>query len=255
LTVTAGENQLTDKDTTGAPTECAAPAVGEPPFTDGIGELLEHARALATRNQRTLLGITGAPGAGKSTLAHAIADCFGGTSRVVGMDGFHLPQARLAELGRLTRKGAIDTFDAVGFVALVRRLRQTTDETIYAPDFRRDLEESIADAVAIEPNVQLVFVEGNYLLIPDGPWGELRTLFDEIWYCERDDDARVADLIARHRAYGKSQEEAHRWALGPDQRNAEQILATRSRADRIVGLDAVEVADDAQPPRQACPPR
>lgn len=235
----ARENQLTDTDAPGACARHARVAHGESRATDGIGEVLERARALAARDQRTLLGITGAPGAGKSTLAHAIADYVGATARVVGMDGFHLAQARLADLGRLSRKGAIDTFDAAGFVALVHRLRDLTAETIYAPEFRRDLEESIADAVAIEPSVRLVVVEGNYLLIPESPWCRLRPLFDEIWYCDRDEDARVIDLIARHRAYGKSENEARRWALGPDQRNAELIHATKARADRIVRLDAV----------------
>jgi pantothenate kinase len=155
----------------------------------------------------------------------------------VGMDGFHLAQARLAELGRLDRKGAPDTFDAEGFVALVRRLRGRAGETVYAPEFRRELEESIAGAVAVERRVGLVVVEGNYLLVPRRPWVELRFLFDQVWYCERDEQDRLADLIARHREYGKSPEEARRWALGPDQRNAQLIASTRLRSDLVVALE------------------
>ena len=78
--------------------------------------------------------------------------------------------------------GALDTFDAAGFLALVRRLRSSRGEIIYAPGFSRDLEESIAGALPIEPNVQLVVVEGNYLLVPEEPWSELRDLFDDVWY-------------------------------------------------------------------------
>ena len=150
------------------------------------------------------------------------------------MDGFHLSQSHLAKLGRLDRKGAIDTFDGAGFLALIRRLRYSDEATVYAPEFRRELEESVAGARPIEPDVKLVVVEGNYLLVPDGPWGKLRHLFDEVWYCEPDEHLRVMNLIARHRWYGKSQDEARRWALGSDQRNAELIAATRSLADVIV---------------------
>jgi pantothenate kinase len=199
-----------------------------------IAELAERARALAAQDRRTLLGITGAPGAGKSTLAHAIADHVGDAARVVGMDGFHLARARLAMLGRLSRKGAPDTFDAAGFVALLRRLRDPGQEVVYAPEFRRDLEEPVAGAVVIDPSVRLAVVEGNYLLLADEPWITVRPLLDEVWYLDRDDDSRVRDLIARHRAYGKPEADARAWALGPDQRNAELIAATRARADRLV---------------------
>ncbi len=104
------------------------------------------------------------------------------------------------------------------------------------PEFHRDQEISIAAAVPIEPQVELVVIEGNYLLAPERPWGGVRGQFDEIWYCERDDEIRIADLIARHRTYGKSEEEAVRWVLESDQRNAELIEATRPRADLVVKL-------------------
>jgi pantothenate kinase len=201
-----------------------------------VPALLERVRRLARRGPRTLLGLTGPPGVGKSTLAQLLVGHVGATARLVGMDGFHLSQSRLADLERTARKGAIDTFDAGGFVALVRRLRDDT-QTIYAPEFRREIEEPIAGAIAIEPSVRLIVIEGNYLLAPTPPWDELRDLFDEVWYCERDERKRVAYLIQRHHEYGKSPEEARHWALGSDQRNAEFIATTRSRADIIAWLD------------------
>lgn len=201
-------------------------------------ELCVRARALASGDGRALLGITGAPGAGKSTLARAIVDEIGDTARVVGMDGFHLSRSRLGELGRLDRMGAIDTFDGAGFVALLQRLRDPGDATVYAPEFRREVEESTAGALPIEADVRLVVAEGNYLLALDPPWGEVRSLLDEVWYCEPDEALRVANLIARHQTYGKSEDDARRWALGPDQRNAELILTTRSRADIVVTLES-----------------
>ena len=201
-----------------------------------LPDLYIRARQLAARQSRTLLGITGAPGAGKSTTARAIITAVGDRSRLVEMDGFHLSQARLAELGRLDRKGAIDTFDGAGFLALIRRLRHPDRETIYAPEFRRELEEPVAGALLIEPETTLVVVEGNYLLVPDGPWGRLRPLFDEVWYCEPDDDLRLENLINRHERYGKPPDDARRWALGPDQRNADLIAATKTLADVIISL-------------------
>lgn len=209
-----------------------------PRCVTSLPELVQRARALSMRGSRVLLGITGAPGAGKSTLAEAIVGQVGDTARLVGMDGFHLSQSRLTELGTIARKGAVDTFDAAGFVTLVRRLRHPDEEIIYAPEFRRELEEPIGGALAIEPDVRLVVVEGNYLLVPDRPWGKLRELFDEVWYCEPDEQIRIASLIARHRAYGKTNDEARRWALGSDQRNTEMIAKTRPRADIIVKLDS-----------------
>lgn len=201
------------------------------------GELSARARVLAAGSSRVLLGITGPPGAGKSTLARAITGEAGASARLVEMDGFHLAQSRLAELGRLSRKGAPDTFDSAGFLALIRRLREPGEHAIYAPVFRRDLEEPIAGALCVEPGITLVVVEGNYLLLPEDPWGQLRGLIDEVWYCETDEQVRLSNLIQRHRAYGRPEQDARSRALGPDQRNAEQIFATRSAADVIARLD------------------
>jgi pantothenate kinase len=211
-----------------------------------FGDLCARARQLAATGGRRLLGITGPPGAGKSTLARAIVSEIGDDARLVEMDGFHLAQSKLAELGRQDRKGAIDTFDAAGFLALVRRLRYPDAETIYAPQFRREIDEPVAGALPINPAATLVVVEGNYLLVPERPWEKLRALLDEVWYCDPGEHRRLRNLVARHRRYGKSEDEARRWALGPDQRNAALIAATRPYAHLIVELDG-QLPADAQP--------
>ena len=123
-------------------------------------------RDLIKRNGRTLLGLVGAPGAGKSTLAAALLAEFAEVAQVVPIDGFHLANVELERLGRRDRKGAPDTFDSAGYVALLRRLLvQADDEVVYAPEFRREIEEPIANAIPIHARTQLVITEGNYLLL------------------------------------------------------------------------------------------
>jgi pantothenate kinase len=198
---------------------------------------VERARALAAGGDRRILGIAGAPGGGKSTLAAAVVRALGpDTARLVGMDGFHLAQAELERLGRANRKGAPDTFDASGFAALLRRLR-TSDAVVYAPEFRREIEEPVACAVPVPREVPLVVIEGNYLLVADGEWGAVRDLLDEAWFVEGDDDRRREWLIARHIAFGKAPDHAREWVLRSDERNAELVASTRDRADLVVRVD------------------
>ena len=199
-------------------------------------EAIERARRLAAGGRRAILGITGPPGAGKSTLAGAIADDLGDRARVVGMDGFHLAQAELVRLGRADRKGALDTFDGAGYVALLRRLRAADEDVVYAPEFRREIEEPVNAAVAVPRDVPLVVNEGNYLLVDEGPWAAVRGLLDEAWYVVQDEATRVRLLIARHVAFGKAPDVAREWVLRSDERNAELVARTRPRADALVRI-------------------
>src|SRR5687767_13420188 len=139
-----------------------------------ITSAIERARALAERGTRTILGIAGPPGGGKSTVARAVVAELGDQARLVPMDGFHLAQAELVRLGRRDRMGAPDTFDAAGYAALLRRLR-SDEPVVYTPEFRREIEEPIAGAIAVPNSVPLVVTEGNYLLL----WPEIKPLLDE----------------------------------------------------------------------------
>ena len=192
--------------------------------------LLGRAEELIGPGERRLLGITGAPAAGKSTLAAALVSALGPDAVLVPMDGYHLAAAELIRLGRLERKGAPDTFDADGYVALLRRLRSPDDEVVYAPEFRREIEEPIAGAIPVHRATPLVVTEGNYLL----HWARVRELLDEVWFVEIDEAARLQRLITRHMAYGRTRAEAEGRARGSDQRNAELIARTRDRADLVV---------------------
>jgi pantothenate kinase len=119
-------------------------------------------------------------------------------------------------------------------VALLRRLRDATDEVVYAPEFRREIEEPINAAVPVPRDVPLVITEGNYLLVDSGPWAAVRDLLDEAWYVVQDEDTRLRLLIDRHIAFGKAPDFAHEWVMRSDQRNAELVATTRSRADALV---------------------
>ena len=198
-------------------------------------DVLARARDLAA-GPRRILGVAGAPGAGKSTLAAGVAQALGEACVVVPMDGFHLAQERLDALGRAERKGAPDTFDAAGFVALLRRVREQGpgDPVVYAPRFHREIEEPVAGAIAVPPGVPLVVVEGNYLLVPDGEWAGVRPLLDECWYVQPDDDVRRERLVRRHEEFGKTAGRARAFALGSDERNAAVVAASRYRADLLI---------------------
>ena len=198
-------------------------------------DLLTRLDALLASGHRRILGITGAPGAGKSTLAAQVVAAVGASAVVVPMDGFHLAQSELERIGRADRKGAPDTFDADGFVALLTRLRDPA-RTVYAPEYRRDLRNAVAGAIAVPPEVRLVVVEGNYLLLDDHGFGPVAGLLDESWFLALDDDVRLTRLVARHERFGKSPEAARAWSHGPDEGNARLVAATAARADVVVPL-------------------
>lgn len=190
---------------------------------------------------RLLVGLVGAPGAGKSTLAQAMADELAerigaDAVAVVPMDGFHLADVTLEALGIRDRKGAPETFDADGYAALLGRLRAGGERPVYAPGFERDLEQPLAAAVTVPASAQVVLTEGNYLLLDDPRWHAVAGALDETWFVETDDAVRRERLVERHVRFGKSPAQARAWVEAVDQPNAELVAATRSRADLVVHL-------------------
>jgi pantothenate kinase len=223
----------------------------------GASSTASNDRPMHPVTRRVLLGIVGPPGAGKSTLSARLLRHFGSdVAQVLPMDGYHLANVELRRLGRLDRKGAPDTFDAAGFLQLLRRIRGSDSEqqaddggVIYAPEFRREIEEPIAGAIAIHPSTQLVIVEGNYLLLENGHWAGVRPLLSEVWYVDVPDALRqkrlvrfvpvvayvqrrsqIPSQVARHMRYGRSEAEAVAWVRDTDEPNARLIAAGKHRA-------------------------
>ncbi|MBO0846856.1 MAG: nucleoside/nucleotide kinase family protein [Nocardioides sp.] len=180
---------------------------------------------------RRIVGIAGAPGAGKSTYAERLVADSDVPAVHVPMDGFHLADVSLRRLGLLDRKGAPETFDARGYAALLRRLR-TANETVWAPGFERVLEQPLAGVIAIPPDVELVVTEGNYLLLDRPEWRAVRDALDQVWFLDAVDDVRRKRLVARHVEFGKTAAEAEAWVTRVDEPNAALVLASRDRADR-----------------------
>ncbi|ALE06897.1 hypothetical protein AL755_17915 [Arthrobacter sp. ERGS1:01] len=213
-----------------------APVREAEPLECTLDELVERARVLASGTTRRILGIAGAPGAGKSTVATAIVEALAGQALQVGMDAFHLANGILAAHGSLDRKGAPDTFDAGGYAHLLRRLKENVEPVVHAPVFDRSLEASIGNAISVPRDVPLVITEGNYLLLDAPGWPAARKQIDEVWYLDVDDGERRLRLVRRHESFGKSPDEARSWALGSDQHNAAVVAATRDRADLLIRL-------------------
>jgi pantothenate kinase len=198
---------------------------------------------------RVLLGLSGAPGAGKTTLAAALAATYG--LPVVPMDGFHRPNAELIRMGRLEHKGAPDTFDAEGYAALLTRLR-TGAEAVLAPAFDHRLPDPVADAIEVPAGAGLVVTEGNYLLL-DGPeWVAARRHLDVVWHLVTDERDRVERLVRRHTDVGRSVEHARMWVGRVDQANAALVDAAGHRADVVLDLSGWTGAIQLNRPPAGC---
>jgi pantothenate kinase len=189
--------------------------------------------ALLAREPRVILGITGPPGSGKTRLAERIASSFDDAVHVP-MDGFHLADVEMRRLGRFDRKGAIDTFDGYGYLALLNRIRRRPKQTIYAPAFDRDIEQPVAASIAVPPQTRLVVTEGNYLLDHDDPWPAVSARLDEVWYIDVAKEERHRRLVARHVEFGKSPEQAEAWVRAVDEPNAARIESARHNAHFVV---------------------
>ena len=204
----------------------------------GIELLFQQIQSILDgQNPRTLIGIVGKPGAGKSTIVEEIQKRFdSNTVSIIPMDGFHLSNEELISLGRRERKGAPDTFDVESFTSLIKRVKINHNVDHKFPIFHREIEASIADEGAVPKESRVIVIEGNYLFSTDHNWDGIYSLLDHTWFIEIDDEVRIERLIARHVRYGKTPEEAEAWSRGSDETNARFIGLTANRAENRIKL-------------------
>ena len=185
-------------------------------------------------DMRFLLGITGPPAAGKSSVAERIVAVASKrvASCVAPMDGFHRANADLEANGLLPLKGVPATFDGAGFVTMLRALR-AGDTDVAWPTYDRTVEEVVPGAQPIITAVRLVVVEGNYLLLDSPPWNEVQQLLDEVWFLDVPVPVIVTRLLERH-GRDRSAEEAAAKVASTDLPNAELVERSRNRADVIL---------------------
>jgi pantothenate kinase len=201
--------------------------------------LVDEMLKLTRSGHRVILGLAGPPGAGKSTLAGLLVDA--ATSHLgersvglVPLDGFHLSNSQLQRLGRRDRKGAPDTFDVWGYLALLRRVLDNPAEDVYVAQYDRTLHEPIASRLVVFQRAKLIVAEGNYLALDQPGWRDVGALMSELWYVEAPDEVRQERLIARQVAAGLDQEQAREWVYRNDWANGELVKPTRSRCSRVV---------------------
>lgn len=190
-------------------------------------------------HKRFLLGVTGIPGAGKSTIAGKLMSSINRAlaqeiAIVVPMDGFHLTNDQLMEQNLLARKGIPETFDVLSFVRLIQSIALDTEAEIGCPAYDRRIHNPVANAILVEKKHRIVIVEGNYLLLPRKPWNQLSGLFDEIWFIDTGLKVTQQRLVNRHLRSGRTQEEAAKKVSSTDIPNARLILSTRDRADKVI---------------------
>ncbi|TDC72822.1 nucleoside/nucleotide kinase family protein [Streptomyces hainanensis] len=183
---------------------------------------------------RTVLGLAGPPGAGKSTLAQALRDALGDAAAYVPLDGFHLSNAQLDRLGLRSRKGSEPSFDVWGYEALLRRLVTEPFRDTYVPDFDRALDEPVAARHLVPAGATLLVTEGNYLACDLPGWREARSLMAEVWYVDATADLRDARLMRRHTGFGRDVAAARAWIDGNDRPNAELVELSREHGDLVV---------------------
>jgi pantothenate kinase len=193
---------------------------------EGLDQLIGLIAARLDQH-RLIVALAGPPGAGKSTIASILHQrCvseLGTPTEIVPMDGFHLDDSVLCARNLLTRKGAQNTFDVGGLIALLRRIRANAEDEIAAPLFDRALELSKAGALIIPPQIRVVIVEGNYLLLDSEPWAALRGFFDISVRIRTPQEVLRRRLVNRWTSFGLPSEEIARRVDGNDLPNGEMV--------------------------------
>ena len=183
--------------------------------------------------KRYIVAIAGPPGAGKSTFAQALLLLLTEKfiqAKIISMDGFHLDNSILAERNLLDRKGAPATFDTAGFIHLINRLTNFEDNVVI-PEFDRNKDLSIAGSSIISTKDKVLIIEGNYLLIEEEPWNELKKSWDQTIFINPGIDILEQRLLNRWIRHGLDGQDAKKRTLSNDLPNARYVLEKSSDSD------------------------
>lgn len=221
--------------------------------------IYQHAREHS--KSRYLVAIAGVPGSGKTTMAEAVVQLLNTNAdpkvhaALLSMDGFHLSRATLDQLPNpteaYTRRGAPWTFDVARFVQFVRRLREWSDETplatpysgkwtsrdvIRAPTFDHETKDPVENGISITPDVSIIVIEGNYLLLDQPGWRELAALVDYRVFVDTDLQEARERTAKRHVAAGieDTLEEGYRRVDSNDYLNGVLIQDKLLAPDQVV---------------------
>ena len=210
---------------------------------DALTELTWTAQELAEKagGRRVAIGLAGGPGTGKSTLAAELVAALNvaepGAAALVPMDGFHMKHAKLEAMGQTDFKGAPHTFEGAAFVAFLGRLKVAT-VPVSGPGYSRKIEDTVEDAFTIAPEVKVLVVEGNYLLLSDAPWDEVKPLLDFSAFIVVPREMVRARLMKRHGEEGLFTEERNRAHIERnDLPNYDRVMLSQDRADVVITLD------------------
>lgn len=198
---------------------------------------------------RKIIAIAGPPGSGKTTMAFSMAaqinQMFPGRSSVLQMDGFHYDDSVLRDRKRLQAKGAPDTFDIGGLKAMLSRLKSNSEPEVAVPVFDREIEVSRAGAFIIPSSVEIILVEGNYILMETGGWENLADFFDRRILVSVSEPELANRLRKRWEDLGLEEDVVTRKLEENDLPNGRFVYANSSRYDILLdGEGALPPAAD-----------
>ena len=198
------------------------------------------------KNGRVLALFAAPPGAGKSTLLSFLAklaeeDEQSDEVQVLGMDGFHRRQAYLvsrtvvrdgAEIPMASIKGAPQTFDLEKLTERVQNI--AAGRTCGWPVYDRRLHDPVDDAMTVDG--EIVLIEGNYLLLDEPGWRDLRNYADYTVLIRADAELLRKRLVDRKAMGMTSREEAEKFVEFSDMRNVRTCLERSGGADLVLEM-------------------
>jgi pantothenate kinase len=207
-----------------------------------LARLVPHILELESQaHHRIAIGFAGGPGTGKSTLAAELVTMLNavrpGSAALVPMDGFHMKHAKLEAMGQTDRKGAPHTFEGADFVNFLHHLKHATGP-VSGPGYSRKIEDTVDDAFTVQPDVRVLIVEGNYLLLTEGPWAGVKPQLDYSVFVDVPRDLVQARLLKRHGEEGLFTEERNRAHIERnDLPNYDLVSVSQDRADVVISMD------------------